>query len=185
MHREPTPTLDSTTQSTFSTGRYQPSRMARKPVGAIATKWHKILSHAGPDAIKQLSKHVDGAELKELINERAPLKIECEVCLLAKHTQQISRRREYEFLATQPFERVAFDIITLGELGYNGDRYIMHFYYMYLKFNFMYTLRNKDKATVLPTIRRAHRLIKIRFHQDVVFFWSDDERAFGQIGDTL
>jgi hypothetical protein len=88
MHRQPT--LDSTTQSTFSTRRYQPSRIARKPVGATATKWHKILGHAGPNAIKQLPKHVNSAELEELINERAPLKIECEVCLLAKHTQQIS-----------------------------------------------------------------------------------------------
>ena len=59
--------------------------MARKPVGAIAIKWYKILSYTGPDAIKQLPKHVNGAELKELINKRAPLKIKCEVCLLAKH----------------------------------------------------------------------------------------------------
>jgi hypothetical protein len=88
MHRQPT--LDSTTQSTFLIRRYQPSRMARKPVGATAIKWHKILGHAGPDAIEQLPKHVDGAELEELIDKRAPLKIECEVCLLAKHTQQIS-----------------------------------------------------------------------------------------------
>ena len=182
IHREPTNTLD-LNQSTFSTSkRFQPSRMARKPVGAIATKWHKILGYIGPDAIKQLPKHVNGAELAE---ERAPLKIECEVCLLAKHTQQISRRREHEFPATRPFERVAFDIITLGEPGYNGDRYVMHFYCTYSKFNFVYTAKNKDKATVLPTIRKTHRLIKIRFHQDVVFFWSDDERAFGQIGDTL
>ena len=86
MHREPTPTLDSTTQSTFLTGRYQPSRIARKPVGDIATKWYKILSYIGPNAIKQLPKHVNGVELEELINKRAPLKIECEVCLLAKHT---------------------------------------------------------------------------------------------------
>jgi len=59
--------------------------MAYKLVGAIATKWHKILGHAGPDAIKQLPKHVNGAELK-LNDKRAPLKIKCEVCLLAKHT---------------------------------------------------------------------------------------------------
>jgi len=64
--------------------------MARKPVGAIAIKWYKILGHIGPNAIKQLFKHVNGAELEELIDERAPLKVECEVCLLAKHTQQIS-----------------------------------------------------------------------------------------------
>ena len=63
--------------------------MARKLVGATATKWHKILSYIGPNAIKQLPKHVNGAELK-LNDERAPLKIECEVCLLAKQIQQIS-----------------------------------------------------------------------------------------------
>jgi hypothetical protein len=89
MHREPTNTLDLITQSTFSLRRHQLSRMARKLVGATATKWHKILGHAGPNTIKQLPKHVNGAEL-ELNDKRAPLKIECEVCSLAKHTQQIS-----------------------------------------------------------------------------------------------
>jgi len=64
--------------------------MARKLVGATATKWHKILGYAGPDAIKQLPKHVNGVELEELIDKQAPLKIKCEVCLLVKHTQQIS-----------------------------------------------------------------------------------------------
>ena len=61
----------------------------------------------------------------------------------------------------------------------------MHFYCMYSKFNFIYTAKNKDKAIILPTIRKTHRLIKIRFHQDVIFFWSDDERAFRQTEDTL
>jgi len=60
--------------------------MARKLVGAIAIKWHKILGYIGPNAIKQLPKYINGAELKELIDERAPLKIECEVCLILKHT---------------------------------------------------------------------------------------------------
>ena len=64
--------------------------MARKPVGATAIKWHKILSYTGPNAIKQLPKYVDSAELKELINKQVPLKIEYKVCLLVKHTQQIS-----------------------------------------------------------------------------------------------
>jgi len=138
--------------------------MARKPVGAIATKWHKILSYAGPDAIEQLPKHVNGVELTELIDKRAPLKIECEACLLVKHTQQISQRREHKFPATRLFEQLAFDIITLRELGYNGDRYVMHFYCTYSKFNFVYTAKNKDKATVLPTIRKTYQLIKIQFH---------------------
>ena len=59
--------------------------MARKPIGATAIKWHKILGHAGPAAIKQLPKHVNGVELTELTTKQAPLKIECETCLLAKH----------------------------------------------------------------------------------------------------
>ena len=58
--------------------------MARKPVGAIAIKWHKILGYIRHNAIKQLPKHVNSAELAE---ERAPLKIKCKVCLLAKHMQ--------------------------------------------------------------------------------------------------
>ena len=58
--------------------------MARKPIGVIVTEWHKILGHAGPDAIAQFLKHVIGIELTD---ERAPQKIECEVCLLAKYTQ--------------------------------------------------------------------------------------------------
>jgi hypothetical protein len=134
--------------------------MAHKLVGAIAIKWYKILGHIGPDAIKQLPKHINSVELEELINKRAPLKIEYEVCLLVKHTQQISQRREYKHLATRPFKRLAFNIITLRELGYNGNRYIMHFYYTYSKFNFIFTLRNKDKATILPTIRKTYQLIK-------------------------
>ena len=60
--------------------------MACKPIGATAIKWYKILSYIGPNAIKQLPKHVNGAELEELIDKRVPLKIEYEVCLLAKHT---------------------------------------------------------------------------------------------------
>ena len=57
--------------------------MARKLVRATATKWYKILGYAGPNAIKQLPKYVNGAELT---NKQAPLKIKCKVCLLAKHT---------------------------------------------------------------------------------------------------
>jgi hypothetical protein len=64
--------------------------MARKLVGATAIKWHKILGYAGPAAIEQLPKHVNGVELTELTTERAPLKIEYETCLIAKHIQQIS-----------------------------------------------------------------------------------------------
>ena len=59
--------------------------MARKPVRATAIKWHKILGYMGPNAIKQLPKHINGVELTELTTKQAPLKIKYKVCLLAKH----------------------------------------------------------------------------------------------------
>ena len=40
--------------------------MAYKLVGAIAIKWHKILSHIGPNAIKQLPKYINSIELTKL-----------------------------------------------------------------------------------------------------------------------
>jgi hypothetical protein len=40
--------------------------MACKLIGATAIKWHKILSYAGSDAIKQLPKYINGIELTEL-----------------------------------------------------------------------------------------------------------------------
>ena len=58
--------------------------MAHKLVGAIAIKWYKILGYIGPNAIKQLPKHINGVELK-LNNKQAPLKVKCEVCLISKH----------------------------------------------------------------------------------------------------
>ena len=64
--------------------------MARKPVGATATKQYKILGYIRSNAIKQLPKYVNGAELTKLTTKQAPLKIKYKTCLLAKHTQQIS-----------------------------------------------------------------------------------------------
>jgi hypothetical protein len=59
--------------------------MACKLVGATVTKWYKILGYIRPNAIKQLLKYINGVELTELTNKRVPLKIKCEVCLIAKY----------------------------------------------------------------------------------------------------
>ena len=64
--------------------------MAYKLVKATASKWHKILGHAGPDAIEQLPKHINSIELTKLTEEQAPLKIKYKTYLIAKHIQQIS-----------------------------------------------------------------------------------------------
>jgi hypothetical protein len=43
--------------------------MAYKPIGATAIKWHKILSYAGSDTIKQLFKYINSVELTKFTNE--------------------------------------------------------------------------------------------------------------------
>jgi hypothetical protein len=43
--------------------------MAYKLIRATATKWHKIFGYVGSDAIKQLFKYINGAELTKFINE--------------------------------------------------------------------------------------------------------------------
>ena len=60
--------------------------MACKLVRATAIKWHKIFGYAGPNAIEQLLKYVNGAELTDLTNKRVLLKIKYKVYLIVKHT---------------------------------------------------------------------------------------------------
>jgi len=58
--------------------------MTYKLVRAIATKWYKILSYIGPNAIKQLPKYINSVKLAE---ERALLKIKYKVYLLVEYMQ--------------------------------------------------------------------------------------------------
>ena len=64
--------------------------MACKLVRATASKWYKILGYIGPDAIKQLLKHINGVKLTKLVKEQLPLKIKYETYLMAKYIKQIS-----------------------------------------------------------------------------------------------
>ena len=64
--------------------------MAYNSVRATALKQYKILSYAGPDIIKQLFKYINSIKLTKLTTKQAPLKIKYKICLVLKHTQQIS-----------------------------------------------------------------------------------------------
>ena len=59
--------------------------MVCKLVGATALKWYKILGYAGPNAIKQFPKYINGAKLTKLITEQAPLKIKYKTYLILKY----------------------------------------------------------------------------------------------------
>ena len=63
--------------------------MACKLVKATALKWHKILGHAGPDAIEQLPKYINGVKLTKLAKKQILLKIKYKAYLISKYIQQI------------------------------------------------------------------------------------------------
>ena len=59
--------------------------MAYKLVKATASKWYKILSYAGPNAIKQLPMHINGIKLTKLAKEQILLKIKYKIYLVLKY----------------------------------------------------------------------------------------------------
>lgn len=120
-----------------------------------------------------------------MVDGRAPRTHECDVCGLSKMKQQISRRAKHEHPATRPFERVCFDIIELYQPALNSYIYGLHFYDVYSKFNLVFSTPTKQKAAILPIIRKVHRLAAIQFNQKMTMFWSDNEAAFGKTGYTL
>ena len=110
-----------------------------------------------------------------LSNARAPRTHECEVCGLSKMKQQISRRSTHEQPATRAFERVSFDLIEPYQPALYGHIYVLHFYDVYSKFNLVFSSPTKQKATILPIIKKVHRLAAVQFNQVMTMFWSINE----------
>ena len=75
----------------------------------ITSRWHKVLTYTGLEAIKHLKEHTNGAKVED--PEEAPKTINCELCLVSKTRHLISCHIGSEEPATKPFERVAFDLI--------------------------------------------------------------------------
>jgi hypothetical protein len=105
---------------------FKPSRDPKPDLQATATEAHHIWAHPGPDTIRHLQRAVRGFKLQG--SDPPPSWKECEDCILTKMNQQISRRIP-DTVATQPFERIAIDLVYLvpqGEECYNGDKFALH-----------------------------------------------------------
>ena len=163
--------------------RPRPSK-ERRPITDDAVALHQLMACASPEAISKLPDNVLGINLSKH-DGRAPRTQECDICGLSKMKQQISRRPSHEHPATRPFERVCFDLIELYQPALNGHIYILHFYDVYTKFNLVFSSPTKEKATILPIIRKVYKLAAVRFNQLMTMFWSDNEAAFGKTGYTL
>src|SRR5437764_411781 len=102
------------------------------------------MGHAGKQAIEHLEEAVTGAKVTNL--NTAPKVIDCEDCSLGKAHEIISRRSDTENPANESLERVAYDLIPITR-GYNGDKWVSHFYCTKIANHFVYTHPRKGQAT--------------------------------------
>jgi hypothetical protein len=102
-------------------------KKSSKPLTSAATKdiWHRRLAHVSMEAVEHISDSLTGAKI---IPQKEPLKdisSPCENCTVANLQHQISRRPMVR--ATQPFERVHFDLIQLNR-AFNGDEWAWYIF---------------------------------------------------------
>jgi hypothetical protein len=147
---------DRPTLSSFATDlrrAYKASREDRRPITASHAEAHELFAHASKEAIDHLNENVRGIALES--DARAPRLQECDTCIEAKSTAQVSRRQP-EDQATRPFYRIIIDLVQLiltGETCYNGDRYLLHAVCEYSKWHEVTTLTNKTLHSIMPALR--------------------------------
>ena len=95
----------------------QVTETSRPTSEVSAARWHRIMAHAGPDAIDHLEQAVTGAR----VSGSPPRTVDCEECALSKAHQIVSRRPNTENPANEPLERIAYDLIPMTT-AYNKDQ---------------------------------------------------------------
>jgi hypothetical protein len=167
--------------SLLAMAAFKPSRDRKPHLKATATEAHHIWAHPGPDTIRHLQGAVRGFELQG--TDPPPSWKECEDCILTKMNQQISRRTP-DTVATQPFERIAIDLIYLvpqGDECYNGDKYGLHAVCQFSKWHEISCLPNRLKTTLIPAvfnlIEKVQRQLGYKYF--VIIIRSDNEKGLG------
>ena len=96
------------------------SKKSSKPLPSSAPSdiWHRRLGHVSMEAVNHLSNALTGVNVTEQQSSPNVLPSPCEVCAIANLQHQVSRRPAQR--ATEPFERVHFDLIQMTR-AYNGD----------------------------------------------------------------
>ena len=140
----------------------------------ITSRWYKVLTYAGLEAIKHLKKHINGAKIED--PKEALKTINCELCLISKAKHLISCCIGNEKLVIKPFERVAFDLILI-EKTYNSDKWISYLYCVLIKINLLNIYKSKREYN--DVLERFIKIIKIKFGYIVKFIRTDNEQSFG------
>lgn len=135
-----------------------------------AETWHKRLAHCGKDVIETIRK--SGVPMKG----KGPVTQECETCALNKAHRIISRQPPQRAMAC--FERIHFDIIQFP-LGFDGNRYILHFIDDKSRMNFVYLLTNKNASSILTSLKQFATYCYRQFQKKIKIFHSDQDPGLG------
>lgn len=155
------------------------SRDPRKAIEATAERWHALLGHPGDEAIENLQQNALGAVVTA---PATGVPTPCEPCALGTAHKIISRRSTQSEPAEKPLERVAYDLIPM-DIGYNGDKWVSHFYCFVTGMDFVYTHRKKSHA--FDVIEEFLKMVKTRYNRTVRFIRTDGERTLGGRYDEL
>jgi hypothetical protein len=88
-------------------------------------------------------------------------------------------------VATQPFERIAIDLVYLvpqGEQCYNGDKYALHAVCQYSKWHEISCLPNRLKTTLIPAVFNLIEKIQrqLGYKYFVIIVRSNNEKGLGR-----
>ena len=112
----------------------------QKTVEMTPNHLHRVMGHAGPEAISRMLEATEGIRLTSLCDQHQF--DSCQVYRQSKAHKVISRDSGNEVEATRPLQRISYDLIPIEE-GYNGDTWISHFVCQTTHFHWLWTHRNK------------------------------------------
>ena len=145
---------------------------------ASAEIWHRRLGHVAPRVVRKAADMVDGIRIKgdsleSTISESTETSI-CEVCKLSHASRQTSRRPIGQTFGR--YGRFHFDLVQFPP-GYNGHKWMTHFYIEGIRFHWLYT--HTFKSECREAVRMFIALIKNWWNLPIRAFHYDNEKSAG------
>ena len=173
------------TAATSKTGGHQASTAATNKTGgnpalsrtvqpvrkATSHRWHEILGHIGKERIKNIMANCEGVEVLDP-STQALTTNQCPTCALAKSHQHHSRISRIT-LDTTPFGHMSMDLMEFIP-GYNGDKWLFHFYDLSTHLHFVETTPYKSQEYVLLALQKLLAVVS-SINRKILKFGSDQD----------
>lgn len=140
-----------------------------KKSAASGDIWHSRLGHPSNEVLKHLNEATEGAIVTSPPSDSSS----CEACCLS-NTHQLISRRPPQNPATEPFERVHFDIVHHIE-AYNNHNHMHHLFDEYTKIHLVETTVHDGDGMTLEILEYWYRLIFDRYKRKIKFIRLDNE----------